>query len=147
MRNNVKFPKEILHYVLNYEVNFFCVFHRLPYILYFKYIITNAFQKNKMAKKLYVGNLPYEATEDQLKELFGQAGTVESANIIMDKFSGRSKGFGFVEMSSDEEAKKAIEILNGFKIGDRTIVVNEARPMTDRGPRQGGFGGRRNFDQ
>ena len=93
-----------------------------------------------MAKRLYVGNLPYEATDDKLKELFGQAGTVESANVIIDKFSGRSKGFGFVEMSTDEEAQKAIEQLNGTDIGGRSIVVNEARPMTER-PRSGGFCG------
>lgn len=94
-----------------------------------------------MAKKLYVGGLPYETTEEQLKELFSKAGAVESAVIITDKFSGRSKGFGFVEMSSEKEAKKAIETLNGSKMGERTIVVNEARPMTERKP--GGFGGRR----
>lgn len=94
-----------------------------------------------MAKKLYIGSLPYETTEDQLKELFSKAGTVESAVIITDKFSGRSKGFGFVEMSSDEESKKAIETLNGTQMGERSIVVNEARPMTERKP--GGFGGDR----
>jgi RNA recognition motif-containing protein len=91
-----------------------------------------------MAKKLYVGSLPYETTEDELKDLFAQAGTVESANIITDKFSGRSKGFGFVEMSSDEEAKNAIQTLNGHQMGERTIVVDEARPMTER-PSQGRF--------
>ena len=94
-----------------------------------------------MAKRLYVGNLPYEATDDKLKELFGQAGTVESANVIIDKFSGRSKGFGFVEMSTDEEAQKAIETLNGQDLGGRSIVVNEARPMTERS--RSGFGGQR----
>lgn len=88
-----------------------------------------------MAKKLYVGNLPYEATEDELKNIFGQAGAVETANIITDKFSGRSKGFGFVEMSDDKEAQKAIETLNGTEIGGRSIVVNEARPMEERKPR------------
>ena len=88
-----------------------------------------------MAKKLYVGNLPYEATEDELKTIFGQAGAVETANIITDKFSGRSKGFGFVEMSDDKEAQKAIETLNGTEIGGRSIVVNEARPMEERKPR------------
>ncbi|PIP17703.1 MAG: RNA-binding protein [Parcubacteria group bacterium CG23_combo_of_CG06-09_8_20_14_all_35_9] len=94
-----------------------------------------------MAKKLYVGSLPYDITQDQLNELFSQVGTVVSANIITDKFSGRSKGFGFVEMSSDEEAQKAIKKLDGSKMGERTIVVNEARPMTERRP-SGGFGGR-----
>jgi len=96
-----------------------------------------------MAKKLYIGSLPYETTGDQLKELFAQAGTVESANVITDKFSGRSKGFGFVEMSSDEEAGKAIKMFNGYQMGERTIVVNEARPMEERRPRSGGFGGGR----
>lgn len=90
-----------------------------------------------MAKKLYVGSLPYETTEEELKTLFSQEGAVESASIIIDRDSGRSKGFGFVEMSSDEEAAKAIEKLNGSQLGERTIVVNEARPMTERGSRPG----------
>lgn len=96
-----------------------------------------------MAKKLYVGGLSYETTEGTLKELFSGAGTVESATIITDKMSGRSKGFGFVEMSSEEEAQKAIEMLNGKELDGRSITVNEARPMESR-PRQGGFdrGGR-----
>ncbi len=93
-----------------------------------------------MAKKLYVGSLPYETTDDQLKDMFSQAGTVETATVITDKFSGRSKGFGFVEMSNDDEAKKAIETLNGTQMGQRTIIVNEARPMGER-PARGGFGG------
>ena len=102
-----------------------------------------------MAKKLYVGGLPYNTTEDDLKELFSQAGTVESAIIITDKMSGRSKGFGFVEMSSDEEAQKAIEELNGKELDGRNITVNEARPMESRPKRDfdrgggGGFGGGR----
>ena len=95
-----------------------------------------------MSQKLYVGNLPYETTDDQLAEMFTPAGTVLSAKIIVDKFSGRSKGFGFVEMNSDEEGQKAIEMLNGTSIGSRAIVVNVARPMTDRKP-DGGFGGGR----
>ena len=99
-----------------------------------------------MAKKLYVGSLPYETTEDQLKELFSQAGQAESVNVITDKFSGRSKGFGFVEMSSDEEAEKAIKMLNGHQMEGRTIDVNEARPMEERKP-SGGFGGRRDFSR
>ena len=82
-----------------------------------------------MAKKLYVGGLPYATTDTELKEAFGAAGSVESAVIIMDKMSGRSKGFGFVEMSSDEEAQKAIEMMNGKDFGGRTLTVNEARPM------------------
>lgn len=93
-----------------------------------------------MAKKLYVGSLPYSTTDEELKKLFSEVGTVESATVISDKFSGRSKGFGFVEMSSDEEAQKAIEKLNGHQLGERTIVVNEARPMTDRPPRRSGGG-------
>ena len=96
-----------------------------------------------MAKKLYVGNLPYTTTDDQLKQLFSQAGAVDSAMVITDKMSGRSKGFGFVEMSSDEEALKAVETFNGQEFDGRQIVVNEARPMQPRAPRQGGFGGSR----
>lgn len=95
-----------------------------------------------MAKKLYVGGLSYNTNENTLKETFSQAGTVESATIIIDKMSGRSKGFGFVEMTSDEEAQKAIEMLNGKELDGRTITVNEARPLESR-PRQGGFGGGR----
>ena len=85
-----------------------------------------------MAKKLYVGNLPYQTTEDDLSQSFGAHGQVTSATIITDKFSGRSKGFGFVEMSSDEEAQKAIDALNGTDFGGRNIVVNEARPPRER---------------
>ena len=100
-----------------------------------------------MAKKLYVGGLSYDTTEKTLKETFSQAGTVESATVITDRMSGRSKGFGFVEMSSDEEAQKAIEMFNGKELDGRNITVNEARPQESR-PRQGGFdrggGGRRN---
>ena len=99
-----------------------------------------------MAKKLYVGGLSYDTTEDGLKEAFAKAGTVESAVIITDKMSGRSKGFGFVEMSSEEEAKKAIEMWDGKELDGRTIKVNEARPMEERPPRRdfdrsGGRGG------
>jgi cold-inducible RNA-binding protein len=93
-----------------------------------------------MAKKLFVGGLSYETTEATLKETFSQVGTVESATIITDKISGRSKGFGFVEMSSEEEAQKAIETLNGKEIDGRNVTVNEARPMESRPPRRGGFG-------
>lgn len=91
-----------------------------------------------MAKKLYVGGLSYDTTEETLKDLFAQAGTVESAVIIIDKMSNRSKGFGFVEMSTEEESQKAIEMFNGKELDGRTITVNEARPMEDR-PRTGGF--------
>lgn len=98
-----------------------------------------------MEKKLYVGSLSYETTEDSLKELFSKAGKVSSVSVIMDKFSGKSKGFGFVEMSSEEEAKKAIEMFNGKELDGRNIVVDEAKPMKERpfrkfsGPRRGGF--------
>jgi len=98
-----------------------------------------------MAKKLYVGSLSYDTTEESLKELFSQAGTVESATIIIDKMSGRSKGFGFVEMSNEKEAQKAIEMLNGKELDGRTITVAEARPQEAR-PRSGGFNrGNRGF--
>lgn len=93
-----------------------------------------------MAKKLYVGNLSYDTTEEQLSELFQKEGEVVSATLITDKFSGRSRGFGFVEMSNDDQANAAIEKLNGTEIGGRKLVVNEARPMEKRENR-GGFGG------
>ncbi|MBM3257106.1 MAG: RNA-binding protein [Candidatus Liptonbacteria bacterium] len=93
-----------------------------------------------MAKRLYVGGLPYSTTQDELKDAFAQAGTVESASIITDKMSGRSKGFGFVEMSTDAEAQKAIEMWNGKDFGGRKLTVNEARPMEARAPRSGGGG-------
>lgn len=88
-----------------------------------------------MATKLYVGGLPYSTTQDALQAAFGQAGTVTSATIIVDKMTGRSKGFGFVEMSTDEEAQKAIEMFNGKDFEGRNLTVNEARPMTPRPPR------------
>lgn len=91
-----------------------------------------------MGKKLYVGNLPFSIEDESLKELFAAHGTVETAQMIKDKFTGRSKGFGFVEMSSDEEAKTAIEQMSEKEIEGRKIVVNEARPMEKR---SGGFGG------
>lgn len=85
-----------------------------------------------MAKKLYVGGIPYSAQEDDLKDHFSQAGTVESATIITDKMSGRSKGFGFVEMSTDKESQKAQEMLHGKDFQGRSLIVNEARPMQPR---------------
>lgn len=85
-----------------------------------------------MAKKLYVGGLSYDTTQDSLKTYFNQAGTVETATVIMDKMSGRSKGFGFVEMSTDDEAKKAIDMFNGKEFEGRSLTVNEARPMVPR---------------
>ena len=98
-----------------------------------------------MGSKIYVGGLPYAATEEQLSELFGQHGAVASARIITDKFTGQSRGFGFVEMSSDAEAQAAITALNGSDMGGRTLTVNEARPQEPRtgggGGGRGGFGG------
>lgn len=94
-----------------------------------------------MATKLYVGGLPYSTQEDALREYFAQAGSVTSAVIIMDKMSGRSKGFGFVEMSSADEAQKAIEMFNDQEFEGRKLTVNEARPMEARPPRTGGNGG------
>ena len=88
-----------------------------------------------MAKKLYVGNLPYSTTQEELQTLFGGAGSVESATVITDKFTGNSKGFGFVEMASDDEAQKAIEMFNGKEVGGREMKVNEARPLEPRSPR------------
>ncbi len=96
-----------------------------------------------MGKKLYVGNLPYSATDASITDLFSQHGTVASARIVMDRDSGRSKGFGFVEMSSDSEAEAAISGLNGFDVGGRQLNVNEARPQTER--TGGGGGGGRGF--
>lgn len=101
-----------------------------------------------MAKKLYVGGISYNTSEDTLKEHFAQAGTVVSAAIITDKFSGRSRGFGFVEMATDEEAQSAIEMLNGKELEGKTLTVNEAKPLGDRPPQRGGFsrgGGGRGF--
>ncbi|HKU51330.1 MAG TPA: RNA-binding protein [Nitrospira sp.] len=91
-----------------------------------------------MGSKLYVGGLPYSATEQQLNDTFGAHGTVASVKIIQDKFTGQSRGFGFVEMSSDAEAKAAITALNGTDMGGRTLTVNEAKPQE---PRSGGGGG------
>ena len=88
-----------------------------------------------MGAKLYVGNLPYSVTEERLQQHFAQHGSVLSARIITDKFSGRSKGFGFVEMSSDQEAERAITTLNGTDFEGRNIVVSEARPQQPRAPR------------
>lgn len=94
-----------------------------------------------MAKKLYVGGLAYSTTEDSLRDYFSQAGNVESATIITDKMTGRSKGFGFVEMSTDEEAQAAISKFDGQEFEGRSLTVNEARPKEDR-PAGGNRGGR-----
>src|SRR5579862_9925847 len=100
-----------------------------------------------MGKKLYVGNLPYSATDQILSDTFAQCGTVESAKIITDRESGRSKGFGFVEMATDEEAQTAIQKLAGADYDGRPMTVNEARPMVPRdNNRGGGFGGGRDRD-
>jgi|SRR5215468_3811413 RNA recognition motif-containing protein len=96
-----------------------------------------------MGAKLYVGNLPYSVTEERLQQHFAQHGSVVSARIITDKFSGRSKGFGFVEMSSDQEAERATTALNGTDFEGRNIVVSEARPQQARAPRPMGGGGSR----
>jgi len=106
-----------------------------------------------MSAKLFVGNLSFQATEEDLRELFAQAGNVETVRIITDQFTGRPRGFGFVEMATKEEAVKAVEMLNGRLFRDRNLVVDEARPQPqrsgsggggprgDRGPRSGGGGG------
>jgi RNA recognition motif-containing protein len=94
-----------------------------------------------MGKKLYVGNLPFSATDQILSDTFAQCGTVDSAKIIMDRETGRSKGFGFVEMSSDAEAQMVITKFNGMDYDGRAMTINEARPMAPRENRGGGFGG------
>jgi len=95
-----------------------------------------------MAMKLYVGNLSFQTTSEELQQLFAQAGTVESATVVEDRDTGRSRGFGFVEMASKEEGEKAIEQFNGTDMNGRNLTVNEARPREDRGNRGGGGGGR-----
>ncbi|KKU76347.1 MAG: RNP-1 like protein RNA-binding protein [Candidatus Giovannonibacteria bacterium GW2011_GWB1_47_6b] len=100
-------------------------------------------QAEQMSKRLYIGSLSYDTTDESLKNAFSQAGAVNSATVMIDKVSGRSRGFAFVEMENDDEAQKAIEMLNGKELDGRTIIVNEARPMTDRPARSGGFGGGR----
>ena len=95
-----------------------------------------------MGNKLYVGNLPYSVRDNDLEQAFGQFGAVSSAKVMMERDTGRSKGFGFVEMASDAEAQAAINGMNGQSLGGRSVVVNEARPMEPRPPRSGGgFGG------
>ena len=93
-----------------------------------------------MSKRIYVGGLPFKTTEEELNALFTSHGAVTSAKLITDKYSGQSRGFGFVEMANDNEATTAIEKLNGSDFGGRKLTVNEARPMEAR-PRSGGFGG------
>ena len=96
-----------------------------------------------MGKKLYVGNLTYGVTDSSLQQLFAAHGTVQSAQVIMDRDTGRSKGFGFVEMASDQEAQAAIAALNGKDVEGRALTVNEARPKTEGGGRGGSGGGGR----
>jgi len=93
-----------------------------------------------MAMKLYVGNLSFQTSSEDLQQLFAQAGTVESATVVEDRDTGRSRGFGFVEMASNEEGQKAIEQFNGTDFNGRNLTVNEARPREDRGNRGGGGG-------
>ena len=94
-----------------------------------------------MGNKLYVGNLPYTVRDEDLQQSFGAFGSITSAKVMMERDTGRSKGFGFVEMGSDAEAQAAIAGMNGQSLGGRSITVNEARPMEARPPRTGGFGG------
>jgi RNA recognition motif-containing protein len=94
-----------------------------------------------MGNKLYVGNLPYSVRDEDLQQAFGEFGAITSAKVMMERDTGRSKGFGFVEMGSDAEAQAAIAGMNGQSLGGRSITVNEARPMEPRPPRSGGFGG------
>jgi RNA recognition motif-containing protein len=96
-----------------------------------------------MGKKLYVGGLPYDVTNEALEQMFAPHGSVQSAQVIMDRDTGRSKGFGFVEMGSDAEAQNAIKALNGQMVGGRALTVNEAKPREDRGGSggRGGYGG------
>ena len=94
-----------------------------------------------MSMKLYVGNLAFQTSSNELQELFAQAGTVESANVVEDRDTGRSRGFGFVEMSSKEEGQAAITQFNGKEVNGRALTVNEAKPRKDRGNRNGGRGG------
>jgi len=94
-----------------------------------------------MARKLYVGNLPYDTGEQDLQALFGQAGTVESVSVMRDMATGRARGFAFVEMASEEDAQKAIEQLNNRQLGGRNLTVNEARPKPQGGGGYGGGGG------
>jgi RNA recognition motif-containing protein len=96
-----------------------------------------------MSMKLYVGNLSFQTSDDDLRDLFAQAGTVETANVVQDRDTGRSRGFGFVEMASKEEGEAAIQQFNGKEFNGRNLTVNEARPREDRGGRGGGGGGGR----
>jgi RNA recognition motif-containing protein len=99
------------------------------------------FRDHTMGKKLYVGNLSYDVTDSSLSQMFEAHGMVQSAQVIMDRDTGRSKGFGFVEMGSDQEAQNAIKAMNGKELGGRSLTVNEAKPREERGGGGGGRGG------
>lgn len=103
----------------------------------------NATAPASNAKKLYVGGISYSTTEESLNQYFSQAGQVVSVKVITDRMSGRSKGFGFVEMANDEDAQKAIEMFHGKEFEGRTLTVNEARPLEERPPRRNSFAGSR----
>jgi hypothetical protein len=105
-------------------------------IAFFEYL-----EESSMGNKLYVGNLPYSFRDEDMQQAFSQFGNVSSAKVMMERDTGRSKGFGFVEMGSDAEAQAAIKGMNGQNMGGRDLVVNEARPMEPRPPRSGGGGG------
>lgn len=113
---------------------FYCVFKLVIKVKISQTVLPLLFLNffNNMEKKLFVGSLSWNTTDEALKEAFSAAGTVESATVITDRMSGRSKGFGFVEMSTEEEAQKAIDMYNGKELDGRTIVVNEARPREER---------------
>jgi RNA recognition motif-containing protein len=101
------------------------------------------FEEHVVTKKLYVGNLPYSTTEEQIRSLFEQVGATSQVTIIMDRETGRSKGFGFVEMETDDDAQEAIRRFNGHRMDGRPLTVNEARPREDRPPRRDDRGPRR----
>ena len=115
--------------------------HLVPKLLF---LLLKQERYKNMSMKLYVGNLSFHTSSDDLQQLFSQAGTVQSANVIEDRETGRSRGFAFVEMSSKEEGNAAIQQFNGHEVGGRALNVNEAKPREDRGGSRGGFGGSRN---
>jgi RNA recognition motif. (a.k.a. RRM, RBD, or RNP domain) len=123
-----------------YEQNLLCFRDSVAFVNAFDFVFLE--ESLSMGNKLYVGNLPYSVRDEDLQQSFGQFGSVTSAKVMMERDTGRSKGFGFVEMGSDAEAQAAINGMNGQPLGGRSVVVNEARPMEARPPRAGGgFGG------